>query len=163
MKTFDLFIPYSMYDGDPVKIDSFMEGFSDYILDVYKNKIDKELNEHDRYNRYKTVYGKILKEFLTSKGYPDIEFSGSLVTDAMIKKETREGILLTISSLSRLQRRPVEQLIRIMEYGSSKFPALNILRKANRDVQNNLRRYYAEYRRKDDSRIRRSTNRYREV
>lgn len=163
MKTFDLFIPYSMYDGDPILIDSFMNEFADYVLGKYKEKIDEELSKHDRYPRYKKVYGSVLKEFLSSKGYPDVEFSGSLVTEAMIKKETREGILMTISSMSRLSGHSTEQFIRIMEYGSSKFPALNILRKVNREVLSSLWRYYAEFRDIDSSRSRKRANRYRDL
>lgn len=166
MKTFDVMIPYSIYDGDPVLLDTVMNEFSDYVLDKYRKLIDEYLNQANRYQQYKRMYGQPLKEYAVSKGYPeDIEISGSLLVDSMVKKEVYGGILCTVSSTKRPRgsRIPVDQFIRMVEYGSSKFPALNILRRANREINSNIRRYYEEYRRESSGRSRKLNDRYRKI
>lgn len=163
MKTFDVMISYSIYDGDIVMLDTVMNEFADYVLEEYKKLIDKYLSSGQRYSQYKKTYGTALKEYAKSKGYPeDTEISGSLLIDSMDKKEVQGGILLTVSSLKRVRgsRIPVDQFIRMIEYGSSKFPALNVLRRANREVNQNIRRYYEEYGRKSSSRSRKVSNRH---
>lgn len=151
MRSFDLMVPYTLYsEGDPILLYDVVGGFADYILERYREKIDEYLNKAGRYSQYKKVYGKYLSEYAESKGYPkDLDFSGSLIVDSMIKKDMHDGILLTISSLKRPKgsKIPIDQYVRMVEYGSAKFPALNVLRRANRDIRSNMRRYYEEYRR----------------
>lgn len=164
MSSFDIKIPTSLYDtGDPLLVNSVMEGFSDYIIDLYAKKIDENLSRAGRYEKYQKEYGQSVRECLKSRGYPeDMKVSGSLIKEALVKKYRYNHIVIEFSPRPRVKgcSKSLEQFVRIMEYGSSEFPALNFMRSARSDITNNLRRYYYEY---YESSNRSVNNRHRKV
>lgn len=148
MSLFDIKIPYDLCTDDPLVVPDKMSEFAEYIRELYGKKINEGLEKSKRYESFILKFGKRYKEYLQKSGLPEsLVFSGSIVKDSLVKKSRRGYVILELCTTVKIPgtTKSVESYVRAMEYGTMNFPALNVVRKANRDVVENLRRYYHEY------------------
>lgn len=147
MTPFDIKIPTSLYAvGDPMKIESLLGEFTDYILEVYATSVLEELSKNSRYAKRWTSKSDQFREYMKSKGLPEtIDFSLGEIKGFFVVKRYRDHILIEISRRRRVGSKSLEQYLRLVEYGTSQFPARYLFTPARRDITFNLRYYWDNF------------------
>lgn len=147
MTPFDIRIPTSLYrTDDPMKIESLLREFADYLLEIYADSILEELSKESRYSKRWSAKSTEFKEYMRSKGYPEtLDFSLSEIKSFFVVKKYKDHVLIEVSRRRRLGKGSLEHYLRLVEYGTSKFPARYLFTPVRRDLVLNLSYYWDNF------------------
>lgn len=144
MTPFGFRVPTYLYkDADPMKIESLVPEFIQYLLEVYADNVLRELSRDPRYNKRWMSHSDEFKSDMLSRGYPtELHFSKESICDMFSVKKYPYTTEIDISPRKRLGRGTLENYLRLVEYGTSRYPARYLFTPARRDIEKNLRYYW---------------------
>lgn len=148
MTPFDVRIPTTLrYSGDPMKLESLLTEFVDYILDLYIEGVMNELSRESRYSKRWESKSQEFKQYMRSKGLPEtISLNPTLLKEAFRVKKFKSHYLLEMSSVPRVANKcSLLSYMRLVEFGTSKFPARYIMTPVKKDLELNMRYYWNNF------------------